>query len=243
MKKKLVLGTILAGMLLSITPVDAKGTAKVSFVSDNEVKVGDTFTVKLQVSDIKDTYDGVVSMSGRLSFDQDIIEFVSAKGIETPYQFQMNERTMMIAGLDFTLKNGFYDTLTVYEFTFKAIQEGTSNITLEKSTLTDSKGYITNTVVNQEIEVKEENTIDEIIPTEEKTSIVLEDKKDIAKEENVVEVEKEEKVESSKEEKPVAQEKTTTSDTKKAKRVRRIYRSQKFQRVVKDIVLKLKNLF
>lgn len=243
MKKKLVLGIILVGVLLTVTPVNAMGTAKVSLVSENEVQVGDTFTVRLQVSDIKDTYDGVVSMSGRLSFDQDIIQFVSGKGTETPYGFRMNEETMMIAGLDFTLVNGIRDTMSVYEFTFKALQEGTANITLEKATLTDSKGYITTTVVDQNVKVKEvaeskkEVIVMETIPSKQEEVI---SKTEELKNKEVLETKEEIEIKSEKEEKTIIQENVSTS--KKNQSVKRKFSSLKMKKVFKNLVQKFKSL-
>lgn len=154
MKNKILLGVMTLGLLGSTTSVYAMGNATVSFDSNNIVKVGDTFTVKMNVEDITDTYDGVVSMGGNLSFDNTKIEYISSKGIETPYQFQINEDyNYKIAGLDFTLDNGIKNNLTVYEFTFKALEEGNTKITLTNAKLTDSKEYINTNVVSKEINI------------------------------------------------------------------------------------------
>ncbi len=154
MKNKIFLGVMTLGLLGSTTSVYAMGNATVSFDSNNTVKVGDTFTVKMNVEDITDTYDGVVSMGGNLSFDNTKIEYISSKGIETPYQFQINEDyNYKIAGLDFTLDNGIKNNLTVYEFTFKALEEGNTTITLTNAKLTDSKEYINTNVVSKEINI------------------------------------------------------------------------------------------
>ena len=154
MKNKILLGVMTLGLLGSTTSVYAMGNAIVSFDSNNTVKVGDTFTVKMNIEDITDTYDGVVSMGGNLSFDNTKIEYISSKGIETPYQFQINEDyNYKIAGLDFTLDNGIKNNLTVYEFTFKALEEGNTIITLTNAKLTDSKEYINTNVVSKEINI------------------------------------------------------------------------------------------
>lgn len=154
MKNKILLGVMTLGLLGSTTSVYAMGNATVSFDSNNTVKVGDTFTVKMNVEDITDTYDGVVSMGGNLSFDNTKIEYISSKGIETPYQFQINEDyNYKMAGLDFTLDNGIKNNLTVYEFTFKALEEGNTTITLTNAKLTDSKEYINTNVVSKEINI------------------------------------------------------------------------------------------
>ncbi len=154
MKNKMLIGLMTLGLLSSTTSVYAMGNATVSFDSNNTVNVGDTFTVKMNVEDIIDTYDGVVSMGGNLSFDNTKIEYISSKGIETPYQFQINEDyNYKIAGLDFTLDNGIKNNLTVYEFTFKALEEGNTTITLTNAKLTDSKEYINTNVVSKEINI------------------------------------------------------------------------------------------
>ena len=154
MKNKMLIGLMTLGLLGSTTSVYAMGNATVSFDSNNTVNVGDTFTVKMNVEDIIDTYDGVVSMGGNLSFDNTKIEYISSKGIENPYQFQINEDyNYKIAGLDFTLDNGIKNNLTVYEFTFKALEEGNTTITLTNAKLTDSKEYINTNVVSKEINI------------------------------------------------------------------------------------------
>ncbi len=250
MKKKILFSTILASVLLTSVPVEAQGTANVSLISENKVQVGDTFKVSLQVSDINDTYDGVVSMGGHLSFDEEKLEFVSAKPMEEPYQFQMNVNTMMIAGLDFTLRNGLYETTTVYEFTFRALEEGMTNITLEKAKLTDSQGYITNTVIDKNIEivepieVKEELSIQSpVVVTEEvasnsKTEIVSETREvESSKKQTSVYEEHKEK------EKAGVEVIHTTSSQTEVSPVKGNIHSEKIQKVFQNFILKLKNWF
>lgn len=250
MKKKILFSTILASVLLTSVPVEAQGTANVSFISENKVQVGDTFKVSLQVSDINDTYDGVVSMSGRLSFDKEKLELVSGKAMEEPYQFQMNVNTMMIAGLDFTLKNGFYATTEVYEFTFKALEEGTSTITLQKATLTDSKGYITNTVIDKNIEIVEPIETKEELPIQ-SSVVVTEEVISDSKEEAIsktTEVESSEKQiavyeEHKEKEKVGVEEIHTTSSQAEVNPVKGNIHSEKIQKVFQNFILKLKNWF
>ena len=62
MKNKLIIGTVLTGMLLGASPVEAMGNAKVEFTSRDNIQVGETFTVSMSVTDINNTYDGVVSI-------------------------------------------------------------------------------------------------------------------------------------------------------------------------------------
>ncbi len=164
MKKKIFLTMAVVGALSLTSPVYAIGNATVSFDSDNTINIGDTFTVKMNVSNINDTYDGIVSMGGNLSFDNTKIKYVSSKGIDTPYLFQINEDyNYRIAGLDFTLDNGIKKNLTVYEFTFKALTEGNTNITFTNAKLTDSKDYINTTVISKQIKIiSKSNTVTKV---------------------------------------------------------------------------------
>lgn len=214
MKNKILVGLMTIGLLSSTTSVYAMGNATVSFNSDDTVTVGDTFTVKMNVEDIKDTYDGVVSMGGNLSFDNTKIEYISSKGIDTPYQFQINEDyNYKIAGLDFTLENGIKDNLTVYEFTFKALQEGTTTITLTNAKLTDSNDYIATNVVTKKVDIIQKNKNEELknieipvintesIKNEKEIKVEPENEINLNAEKENTEILKQEEVESKKEEK------------------------------------------
>lgn len=214
MKKKIFLTMAVVGALSLTSPVYAIGNATVSFDSDNTINVGDTFTVKMNVSNINDTYDGIVSMGGNLSFDNTKIEYVSSKGIDTPYLFQINEDyNYRIAGLDFTLDNGIKNNLTVYEFTFKALTEGNTNITFTNAKLTDSKDYINTTVISKQIKiisksntvtkVEEENTKNETIKSPSSTRLITSSNKLTTTNNKIIETTKVKKERISNEEKQV----------------------------------------
>ena len=157
MKNKVLLGVLAAGLILA--PANAyalSGNATVEFTGSKNVIVGDTFTVKMNVKDVNNTYDGIVSLEGNLSFDKDMVQYVSAKSENTPYKFHINENyNYKLAGLDFTLDNGIVDNLTVYEFTFKALKSGNTNITLSNYKLTDSKDYVDTKVVGLNTNIQE----------------------------------------------------------------------------------------
>lgn len=157
MKKKLL---VVLAILACAMPngVYAKGTTTVDVTGKNNVIVGEIFTIDVVVKDVVDTYDGVVSFGGRLSFDESKLELVDTKLANAPYQFYMNENTYKLAGLDFTLDNGIYDETVVYTFTFKVIDKGTTTVTINEIVLTDSKDYI-DTVTNAlSINIKEKTT-------------------------------------------------------------------------------------
>lgn len=250
MKNKTIIGAVLTTALLVSTPVEAKGNASVEFISNDQIQVGETFTVKMNVTDIKDTYDGIVSMGGNLSFDSNSIEYVSSKGIETPYLFQINEDyNYKIAGLDFTLDNGIRETLTVYEFTFKAIKEGNTTITLKNAKLTDSQDYIDTVVFEKEIEIIPE--IVENIVTEQQT---LEIPETISEKVNTVDYSYKEEIKEvdtkisstieetiSQEVKEEKEEKTEKEELKENKKTETII--EKIQKVISNIFLNFKNLF
>lgn len=156
MKKNIFKGLILASTIASM-PVNvmAKATAVVNFTSEDKVAVGDTIKVYMNVDNIEGTYDGVVSFGGKLTFDEEKLEYISAKNLDTPYSFEIYAKTMMLAGLDFTLENGMYNKTNIYEFTFKAKEVGNTEVTLNEAVLTDSKDYITSTVNAKNIEIVE----------------------------------------------------------------------------------------
>ena len=164
MKKKLLM--VLA-ILACVIPngVYAKGTTTVDVTGKNNVTVGETFTVDIVIKDVEETNDGVVAFGGRLSFDESKLKLVDVKLSEEPYQFDMNEKTYKLAGVDFTLENGIYNETVIYTFTFKAISSGNTTVSINELKLTDSIGYIDGTINNLSLNIK-----DEIIPTETTTT-------------------------------------------------------------------------
>ena len=164
MKNKLLLGIMASGLIFTTTNVKAlSGNATLEFESKDNVTVGETFKVKMDVKDVLGTYDGIVSLEGNLSFDENMVEYISATPVETPYKFYINENyNYKIAGLDFTLNNGILNNVTVFEFAFKALQEGNTTITLKNYKLTDSTDYVDATVIGKNIAINalaQENTI------------------------------------------------------------------------------------
>ncbi len=165
MNKRIIKGIFLMTFFLAITPVKAMGNATIEFSSNNTVEIGETFTVDMIVTDINNTYDGIVSFGGNLDFDESVLEYVSSKGTQIPYLFQINDNAeYKIAGLDFTLENGIRENTKVYEFTFKAIKEGKTSIGFKNAKLTDSKDYINTVVLSNDIIVNLKNN--EIVDVE-----------------------------------------------------------------------------
>lgn len=136
MKKKIVIG-LLAGVLLSSMPLNvyAVGSAAVNFKSNDTVEVGDTIKVYMSIEDIANAHSGIVGVGGKLIYDNEKLEFVEANLVDAPYDFWFNPKANKLAGLDFTFENAIDKDTTIYEFTFKALQEGNTNITLDEAEL------------------------------------------------------------------------------------------------------------
>lgn len=250
MKNKLLIGGLLTSILFANAPVvDAMGNATVEFTGNNNVTIGETFTVYMNVTNINDTYDGVVSLGGNLSFDESKIEYISSKGVETPYLFQINEDYgYKIAGLDFTLDNGIRETLTVYEFTFKALEEGNTTITLANAKLTDSQSYIDTTVLAKEINIveKEEIIIEEIKTVENKQETTEKETETVDKTievENKIEKETETVNEEVKEEEKIENNEEQLQQTQPEKVKETENFVEKIQKVFNELFEKLRNLF
>lgn len=148
MKKKVVLGLITATMLAS-APLDvyAVGSASINFRSNDSVEIGDNIKVYMSIEDIKEANNGIVGVGGKLLFDNEKLELINAKTIATPYDFWFNPESNMLAGLDFTFEKAINSDTNIYEFTFKAIETGSTNITLEASELSDNKNNVLNSKV------------------------------------------------------------------------------------------------
>lgn len=176
MRKKFILTTVLISTLLNTNlKVKAIGNSKITLSGENETTVGETYTITLNVSDINNTYDGIVSMGGNLIFDTTKLEYISSKQLNTPYQFQTNkisDGNYKFAGLDMTLDNGIYNNTNIYEFTFKVINEGNTEIKLENIKLTDSQSYIETSITNKNIIInKKQEKIEDIKTTNDKPII------------------------------------------------------------------------
>lgn len=136
-------------MFSFITPVYAAASATVGFSGNSTVAVGDSLTIKMYVSNVTDTVGGVVSVGGNLSFDSEYLQYVSGTGATSPYSFQINtSANYIIAGLDTSLSNGITGSsqTTVFTFVFKALKEGTTQVTLTNAKLSDTSSKITTVV-------------------------------------------------------------------------------------------------
>ena len=184
MKNKIVLGLIAITLLLS-TPlkVYAVGSASINFRSEDTVTVGNNIKVYMSIEDVEDANNGIVGVGGKLIFDNEKLEFVEANLVDAPYDFWFNPKSNKLAGLDFTFENAINKNTTIYEFTFKALEEGNTTITLDEAELSDTLTKVLNTnVYGKEITITKKAIIEkeEVEPTEEK--IIKKEEKKIEKE-------------------------------------------------------------
>ncbi len=175
MKKGLLLGTIATGFLFSQNSVFAlTGNANVELNGNDKANVGETFEITMNINNIQDVKNGIVSFEGNLDFDSDTIEFIGADVASEPYEFYINEDyNYKLAGLDLTLASGIVDNTKIYTFTFKALKEGNTTVTVKNYKLTNTDDYVNATVIPKTVVIEKEETIveekteiEEIIPTE-----------------------------------------------------------------------------
>jgi len=160
MKKRIKLITLLLALGVIFTPnVDAK-SATMGISSDNEVKVGDTFTVDMYLSDIEDTNGGIVAGEANLVFDNEYFEYVGSTSTDR-YTFYINpDYNYKVAGLDFTLANGITSKETIMSFEFTALKEGTSEITLKNTQASDLDDLFYPEVIGNTITIEDSNIVE-----------------------------------------------------------------------------------
>ena len=152
----LIIFTLICSAFTFTTKVCALASATVGFSGNSTVRVGDQITITMYVSNVNDTTGGVVSVGGNLSFDSSYLQYVSGTGITSPYAFQINpSANYIIAGLDTTLSNGITASgqTKVFTFVFKALKEGSTQVTLSNAKLSDTAKKIASTVVPKTITI------------------------------------------------------------------------------------------
>lgn len=129
MKKKILqtISILLITIFCGLGSVNA-GSATIGFDGNSNVDINSNITIKMYVSNITGVTEGVVGVSGTLSFDTNYLQLVSTTPITTPYAFQF-ETNNKFAGLDMTLSNGIKNKTTIITFNFKALKLGNTTIT------------------------------------------------------------------------------------------------------------------
>lgn len=138
MKKSIFTGALIT-LLCIPSYAYAKGSANVRFEGNRNITVGDEFKVNMVIDNISEAEGGVVAFSGYVSYDKDLLEIVDAKSANEYFDVVRNKNIDKIVGLDYSLTNGINNKGTVYEITFRGLNEGNTTITLRDAELCDKK--------------------------------------------------------------------------------------------------------
>lgn len=198
MKKGIFTGALIT-LLCIPSYAYAKGSANIRFEGNTNINVNDEFKVNMVIDNVSDAEGGVVAFSGYISYNKDLLEIVDAKSANECFNVVRNKNIDKIVGLDYSLNNGINDKGTVYEITFRGLNEGNTTITLRDAELCDKKAEFLdvntnglNVNINRKEEVKEEKPVIKTIYKEEKVetqeSVIQEDienKEDIVVKETV----------------------------------------------------------
>ena len=185
MKKGIFTGALIT-LLCIPSYAYAKGSANVRFEGNTNINVNDEFKVNMVIDNVSDAEGGVVAFSGYISYNKDLLEIVDAKSVNEYFDVVRNKNINKIVGLDYSLNNGINDKGTVYEITFRGLNEGNTTITLRDTELCDKKAEFLdvntnglNVNINRKEEVKEEKPVIKTIYKEEKVetqeSVIQED--------------------------------------------------------------------
>ena len=136
MKKGIFVGALVT-LLCIPSYAYAKGSASVEFTGNRSVNIGDEFKVNMVIDNVTDAEGGIVGFGGYIKFDNNILEIVDAKTANSYFDVYRNARINKIAGIDMTLEHGITSKTTVYEITFKGINEGSTLVTLTGADLSD----------------------------------------------------------------------------------------------------------
>ncbi len=176
MKKALFTGAVVT--LLCVPSVAfAKGTAGIKFEGQNNVNVGDEFTVNMVIDSVNDTEYGVVGLGGYITYDTDVLELVNTEQGNS-YEILINRNNNKIIGIDYTMENGIKERTNMFKLTFRAKAAGDSNITLTEGEVEDrydSIDFNVNGLYVTSNEAKvEENVAQEEVKIEENNEIYVE---------------------------------------------------------------------
>lgn len=127
---------IVAILLTGIPTAHATGSATLSFSGSSSVTVGSNIEVTLAVSNINNVDGGIAAVGGRLSFDEEYLEYVSSQSL-APYTITYAGTSKKIAGIAFSEEDRIRNNTNLIKFTFKALKSGSTTVSLGEVSLTD----------------------------------------------------------------------------------------------------------
>ena len=201
---------VFVGALVTLLCVPSYAYAKsgaIEFTGNRSVNVGDEFKVNMIIDNIVDAEEGIVGFGGYISFDNNVLEIVDAKGVNEYFDMFRNSNNNKIAGINMTLENGINSRTTVYEITFRGINEGNTTVTMTSAELVDRKAEDLDVNVNglnvtvntvkpvveevkteEIVEVKPVKTVNKVEKTQTQEEVIqetIENKEELVKEKPV----------------------------------------------------------
>lgn len=144
MKKHIKLFTII---LFSICIIGTNilgvhaGNVTLSFKGNDTVKVNDTITLTVSVSDINGLTNGLATAQGDLIFDETYLEYVSFKSVSEKLSVSYGTRTKRFVALG--MGGEFVpNSDNLFNITFKAKQVGTTTLNMKDIVIGDTKAII-----------------------------------------------------------------------------------------------------
>ncbi len=148
---------ILIAIFMGVSRANAQ--AKISYIGNNEVYVGDTFTLNVKLNDIEDL--PIIGIGGEIVFDSEYLELVKMKGMDEPFPMRYNEKYYIFSGFSMEAK-GISEEAEILTLTFKALKEGITNLSFKETELSDYNAKIVDVLeipyelnINNKIEIKE----------------------------------------------------------------------------------------
>ena len=121
-----------------VTLFAATSSSKFSFDAPNTSFFGNNLTVKLNLTNI--TGDPVSGLSGRLSFDEDALELVSATGLSGAFTVTYNSNTKKFTGITFS-GSSLSSNTTLITLMFRPKKVGSTTITVTEPDASTGSRY------------------------------------------------------------------------------------------------------
>lgn len=121
-----------------VTLFAATSSSKFSFDAPNTSFFGNNLTVKLNLTNI--TGDPVSGLSGRLSFDEDALELVSATGLSGAFTVTYNSNTKKFTGITFS-GSSLSSNTTLITLVFRPKKVGSTTITVTEPDASTGSRY------------------------------------------------------------------------------------------------------
>lgn len=144
-KLKSLVAIVLGFFLVYATTVFAAGSVTVGMGGNSSVAVGSTIDVTIYLDNVNASTEGIIAFQGDIHFDTNYLELVTVTPASSPYSFDYEvggTDVVYLTGLDTSFRKGIKSNTTIYTFTFKALKNGTTTVTLENVIAGDPSGDV-----------------------------------------------------------------------------------------------------